>query len=83
MVQDNCRELLDKLSDYIDDDASKEICAKIQRHMADCHKCRIVVDTLRKTVLMYRQLPGPDMSYNAQERLYKALDLSDYLINKK
>ncbi len=75
----NCHDLLDGLSDFLDGEASAELCAEIQRHLADCNKCRVVVDTLSKTVKLYRQLPKADLTEGARERLYKVLDLSDYL----
>jgi len=79
VTHENCRDLLDGLSDYLDGEASAELCAQIQRHMAGCDKCRVVVDTLGKTVMLYRRLPQPDMTDAARERLYKVLDLSDFL----
>lgn len=82
MIHENCHDLLDGLSDYLDGEASAELCAEIQRHMAGCDKCRVVVDTLGKTVKLYRRLPRPDMTEAARERLYKVLDLSDLLREK-
>ena len=79
MANPTCRDLLDGLSDYLDGEASGELCADIERHLAGCEKCRIVVDTLRKTVTLYHQLPQPEMPAQARERLYKRLDLADYL----
>jgi anti-sigma factor RsiW len=76
MAHENCHDLLDELSAFLDGEASAEVCAEIQRHMADCRKCRVVVDTLRKTVTLYRRLPRPDLPGEAVERLYKVLDLS-------
>ena len=78
MGHENCRDLLEGLSDFLDEEASDEFCAEIRRHMSDCAKCRIVVDTLRKTVTFYRQLPQPELSEEIRERLYKVLDLSNY-----
>jgi len=82
VIHENCHDLLDGLSDYLDGEASAELCAQIRRHMAGCDKCRVVVDTLGKTVKLYRQLPKPDMTEGARERLYKVLDLSDLLRDK-
>ncbi len=79
MANTTCHDLLDGLSDYLDDEASGELCAEIERHLAGCEKCRIVVDTLRKTVTLYHQLPQPLMPAAARERLYKRLDLGEYL----
>ena len=79
MPHENCRDLLDGLSDYLDGEASAELCAEIRRHIADCDKCRVVVDSLGKTVKLYRQLPKTDLADQVRERLYKVLDLSDFL----
>ena len=76
---DNCRHMLGDLSDYLDGEASDELCAEIERHMDGCEECRIVVDTLRKTVFLYRELPRPAMSDDARQRLYQSLDLQEYL----
>ena len=79
MTNVTCHDLLDGLSDYLDGEASAELCAEIERHLGGCNKCRIVVDTLRKTVTLYHQLPQPEMPAQARERLYKRLNLDDYL----
>jgi predicted anti-sigma-YlaC factor YlaD len=79
MANPTCHDLLSGLSDYLDGEASSELCAEIEQHLAECGKCRIVVDTLRQTVILYRQLPKPAMPEPARERLYKRLDLAEYL----
>lgn len=78
MDRDNadCRELLGDLSDYLDGEAGAAACAEIERHLATCAECRIVVDTLRKTVYLYKELPKPELPGAARERLYKALNLT-------
>jgi anti-sigma factor RsiW len=74
-----CQHRLDGLSEFVDGAASDELCAEIERHLADCDDCRVMVDTLRKTVSLYRDLPQPAMPAGARERLYKSLDLEDFL----
>ncbi len=79
MPSENCHHLLEELSAYLDGEASQELCAEIERHLADCDNCTAVVDTARKTVWLYRNLPQPSMSDDAKKRLYKSLDLSEFL----
>lgn len=79
MDTENCHDMLGDLSDYLDGEASDELCAEIERHMDGCDKCRIVVDTLGKTIFLYRELPRPEMSEDARRRLYQSLDLQEYL----
>nr|MBN1229020.1 zf-HC2 domain-containing protein [Anaerolineae bacterium] len=75
----SCKELLGDLSLYIDGEAEADLCQEIEQHMADCENCRVVVDTLAKTVFLYHGLEHNRMPGEARRRLYKALDLSDYL----
>ncbi len=45
-----CRELLDRLSDYLDGDLPAEVCAHVDAHLADCPPCRVFLESLRRTV---------------------------------
>ena len=75
MAEHNCRHMLGDLSDYLDGEASEELCAEIEQHMAHCEDCRVVVDTLHKTVVLYRDLPQPALPAGARDRLYRSLAL--------
>ncbi len=79
MSHEGCRHLLAGLSEYLDGEASAELCAEIQKHTADCDRCRVVINTLRKTVELYHRLPQPEFPGDARERLYKSLELSGYM----
>ena len=80
MDHQNCRYLLDSLSDYIDSEIKEELCSEIDRHMEGCDDCRIVVDTLRKTVFLYHDTAEPAVvPDDVRQRLYKRLDLEEYL----
>ncbi|HAJ35887.1 MAG TPA: hypothetical protein DCL15_09355 [Chloroflexi bacterium] len=72
MAHTNCEHLLADLSDYIDGEAADAVCAEIERHLADCADCRAVVDTLRKTIYLYRNLPQPALPEATRTRLLAA-----------
>jgi predicted anti-sigma-YlaC factor YlaD len=75
-----CRQLLGSLSDYIDGELQAELCAQIEEHMKDCDNCRIVVNTLKKTVEIYGQAqPSAELPGGVRERLFLKLDLAEYL----
>lgn len=71
----HCRNLLAALSEYVDGDLTPALCSAIERHMAECDNCRIVVDTLRKTVLLYRVYGHEEVPPDARARLYAVLKL--------
>lgn len=78
-MADQCRHLLDHLSDYLDGETSAELCTEIERHLNGCEDCRVVVDTLRKTIALYHELPRPELPPETRLRLYKSLDLTEFL----
>lgn len=47
--------------------------------MATCENCRIVVDTLSKTVELYQTAPVPDLPSEVKERLFTRLSLDNFL----
>lgn len=76
-----CKDLLDSLSDYVDGTLGNAICQEIETHIAECSNCRIVVDTLRKTVSLYHTTADEPANVPApvRERLYRTLHLEDYM----
>lgn len=79
MNHNHCSELLGDLSAYLDGEASDALCQEIERHLESCDNCRVVVDTLRRTVELVRSQPEPGLPDGARERLYVALDLAELL----
>ena len=77
---EECRNLLNSLSDYVDGDLQHELCDEIELHMKDCENCQIVVDTLSKTVSLYQTSSEaavvPD---DVRQRLFHRLDLDEFL----
>ncbi|MFN2158471.1 MAG: anti-sigma factor family protein [Anaerolineales bacterium] len=76
----NCKYLLDSLSEYIDGELNQSICDEIDRHLEECDDCRIVVNTLEKTVYLYHKTtPQQEIPVDVKKRLYKKLELEDFL----
>jgi anti-sigma factor RsiW len=76
----NCRELLGSLSAYVDGELDNELCSVLEQHLEDCEDCRIVVDTLRKTVYLYHATaPAENLPSDIRERLFKSLNIDNYL----
>lgn len=77
--QGSCQSLLASLSEYVDGELNPELCSILEKHLMGCQRCRIVVDTLRKTVELYHETaedtPLPD---EVRSRLFLRLNLEDY-----
>lgn len=71
----DCREILEGLSEYIDDVLAEKTCLEIESHLKDCHNCRVVVNTLRRTVTLYQEVPAPMIPGDVRTRLHKVIRL--------
>ena len=77
---EDCLQLLDSLSGYLDGEISQELCDEIELHMKDCENCRIVVDTLGKTISLYQTTSEPvTVPEDVTQRLFHRLDLDEFL----
>jgi predicted anti-sigma-YlaC factor YlaD len=74
-MSQSCRDHLGALSDYLDGDLQPELCAEIERHLAECGNCRVVVDTLRKTVMLYRAYGHEEVPDDTKARLVAVLEI--------
>lgn len=76
----HCQDLLGSLSDYVDGSLGETICQEIETHLAGCNNCRIVVDTLRKTITLYKDVSDElDVPQEVRQRLYRILHLEDLM----
>jgi mycothiol system anti-sigma-R factor len=73
----DCRQVLVELSNYLDDEVAGRLRAELEEHLAECHTCRVLVDSTRKTVQIVTEcrsfeLPG-NLSARVMQRI-RALD---------
>ena len=82
-VHKNCQELLGSLSLYIDGELPSELCRELEQHLAECDNCRVVLNTTKRTIdLVHAPLEKPDLLDDVRERLFKRLNLDNYLTPK-
>lgn len=80
MSHEQCRYLLGSLSDYIDGALEESVCREIEQHLAGCENCRVVIDTLRKTVSLYHEEAQQETApEGVHRRLFKRLNLDDFI----
>lgn len=77
--EQGCRDLLASISDYVDGSLEEGLCQELDRHLADCDDCQVVVDTLRKTIELYHTEVTQAVPEDVKRRLFKRLDLDDLL----
>ena len=70
-----CPEKVDQICLELGVELNSEVCQSLRAHLEACPDCKAYVDSLRKTVYLYRNLPGVLPSQDASEKLIKKLQL--------
>lgn len=68
-----CEELLRMLNDYVDGDVDPSVCEQFEKHLEGCNPCQIVVDTIRKTIVLYRGEEVYELPEDFRQRLHDTL----------
>lgn len=75
----HCKEFVDTISSYVDGDLSEELCAELDKHLRSCENCRIVVNTLRKTIdIVHQQAEQEKAPIAVKDRLFYRLNLEQF-----
>jgi RNA polymerase sigma-70 factor, ECF subfamily len=70
-----CKEVLEQISDYVDAETRAELCRQIEEHLARCSRCKVHVDTLKKTIMIVHIPNGPsEAPVRVSAMLAKTLD---------
>jgi predicted anti-sigma-YlaC factor YlaD len=72
-----CQELLGQLNAYVDGELAAELCHDLELHLADCPDCRVVFDTMAKTITLYHMLDKTpvELPTDVEARLLRRLSL--------
>ena len=68
-----CDELLRMLNDYVDGDIEPGVCEEFQKHLEGCNPCKIVVDTVRRTITLYKDTEVYELPLDVRSRLHDLL----------
>ncbi len=68
-----CKELLKLLNEYVDGTIDPSICAEFEKHLEGCNPCQVVVDTIRKTITLYKEGEPYELPIEFKEKLHNAL----------
>ncbi|HEX6164305.1 MAG TPA: zf-HC2 domain-containing protein [Vicinamibacterales bacterium] len=67
-----CRELVELVTDYLDDRLSPADRARFEAHLAACEACRAYLEQFRQTLRALGRLPEESLSEDAQKTLRNA-----------
>ena len=68
-----CEDMIGGLSDYIDGELDPELCKKLEQHLSSCENCRLMVDTMRRTVQLCQDGSCEDLPDDLKDKLDQVL----------
>ena len=69
----NCKHVIRELSNYIDGDLDPALKQELERHLAHCEDCTMVVDQTRKTIQIFSGSEPVNLPSDVKSRLHDAL----------
>jgi len=71
----DCKKKIEEICDQLGEDLDSDKCNEIKKHLEDCPTCCAYVNTVKKTVELYKILPSEQVPGNVHKRLIKILKL--------
>ncbi|MCL6565977.1 MAG: zf-HC2 domain-containing protein [Acidobacteriia bacterium] len=69
----DCRAVIRELSEYLDGELDRTLFEEVERHLAHCQDCRLVVNTTKKTIEFYCNSAPLPLPEDVRNRLHAAL----------
>lgn len=67
-----CRELVELITDYLEDRLLPVDRVRFEAHLAECEACRMYLDQFRQTIRVLGRLPEESLSTDARNTLVAA-----------
>ena len=68
-----CRQLVELVTDYLEDRLPPQERARFEAHLADCEYCEAYLEQIRQTIRVLGRLPEESLSVEARDALLTAL----------
>ena len=69
-----CKEFLDELSDYLDENVAGDVRQQLGPHLSECPNCWVICDTTRKTVEIYKGIDPVPVPTDVHARMVSAIE---------
>jgi len=71
----NCADVAAHICENLDYKLTSKKCREIKKHLEQCPNCTAYLDSMKKTVKLYRLVRNPRVPSSARTKLYKVLKL--------
>ncbi len=71
-----CQGVYKYICENLDANMKSARCRAIKKHLDSCPDCSAYLDSLKKTILLYKKESGPSVPVSMHKRLFKMIDLA-------
>ena len=75
--QSSCEEIAKYICNEMDEHINSPKCRAIKKHLETCPNCTAYLDSLKKTVRLYREYPSPKLLGKRRRKLIATLKLNN------
>jgi hypothetical protein len=71
----SCGKVYEHLCENLDSKLDTESCRRIKAHIKGCKNCSALLDSLKKTVFLYKKYPAPELPDTCRNELFAVIRL--------
>lgn len=71
----HCSDAVKHICDKLDQNLNSKQCREIKKHLTKCPNCTAYLDSMKKTVRLYKLQPDSRPSQQSRKKLYAVLKL--------
>jgi len=68
-----CDKVYLHICDHLDEEITSPRCRQIKQHLEECPNCRAYLDSLKKTIVLYKAMPEPPVPAGTHRELFKTI----------
>ncbi|MFH1861869.1 MAG: hypothetical protein ABH878_03560 [bacterium] len=68
-MKEECKPFWERLCESLGEDLNSSLCVELREHLEACPECSLQIDTIKRTVEIYRALPSAEVPGAVQRRL--------------
>jgi anti-sigma factor RsiW len=69
----NCESVIREVSNYIDGELTAAVKQELEKHLAECHDCVLMVQQMKLTVEIFCDCEVVELPVDVRSRLHEAL----------
>jgi len=71
----SCKDIYLHLCENLDSKLDSEECRRLREHIETCDNCIALLDSLKKTVYLYKGMPTPSLPKGVEKKLLTVIQL--------